>query len=220
MTRWIPEASARAAEIGAKVADPAAADAAPAATTPTELAGPPPILFLDRDGVLVVEKDYLSDPAEVALIAGVPAALRRARRAGFRLVGVSNQSGLGRGRFNLADFAAVMTRFDALLAAAGCPLDGFYYCPHAPAVGCRCRKPQPGLLIEAAADLAWDPARAWMVGDKLSDVDLALDNGLRAVLVRTGYGREQEARLGERRGVTVVDDLAAAVAAILAEARA
>lgn len=202
MTRWVATGGNRPAEHAAQPAD-------------SDLA---PILFLDRDGVLVVEKDYLRDPADVELEAGVAAALRRARRAGFLLVGLSNQSGLGRGCITPAEFAAVMTRFEALLTAAGCALDGFYFCPHAPHDRCGCRKPRPGLLHEAAADLSWDPARAWMIGDKVADVDLALNNGLRAVLVRTGHGREQEARLGQRRGVAVADDLAAAVVAILAEA--
>jgi D-glycero-D-manno-heptose 1,7-bisphosphate phosphatase len=179
------------------------------------LGAPAPTLFLDRDGVVIVEKDYLRDARQVELFPGVTEALRRAREAGYQLVGLSNQSGLGRGRFTLADFAAVMGRLDALLQAAGVPLDGFFYCPHAPEDGCRCRKPAPGLLDEAARHLAWDPARSWVIGDKISDVDLALGAGLRACLVRTGYGSQQERRLGERTTVLVADDLQAAVAAIL-----
>lgn len=202
MTRWLP--------------------AGPPETPPAATAGPahhrPPVIFLDRDGVLLVEKDYLSDPADVELTDGVPAALCRARERGYLLIGVSNQSGLGRGRFTAAQFQSVMTRFDELLQAAGCPLDGFYYCPHAPHDGCACRKPAPGLLQEAAADWTWDPERAWVVGDKVSDVDLALHSGMRAVLVLTGHGAQQAPKLGERRGVFVVQDLPAAVERILAEA--
>ncbi len=179
-----------------------------------------PVLFLDRDGVLLVEKDYLSDPAGVEFLPGVPAALARAREAGFLLIGVSNQSGLGRGRIAPEAFAAVMRRFTAALADLGCALDAFYYCPHAPSDGCACRKPRPGLLEEAATSFLWDPQRAWMIGDKVSDVDLARGAGLRPVLVRTGYGSQQAEKLGDRREVLIVDDLAAAVAAILAEARA
>ena len=177
-----------------------------------------PALFLDRDGVLIVEKDYLDDPAGVELVPGVPEALRRAREAGYLLVGVSNQSGLGRGRFTAEQFAAVMRRLDQLLEASGAPLDDFYYCPHAPGDGCRCRKPLPGMLEEAAEHHAWDVSGSWLVGDKLSDVDLALAAGLRPVLVQTGYGREQADRLGDRAGVLVADDLPAAVAAMLGEA--
>ena len=179
-----------------------------------------PVLFLDRDGVLLVEKDYLNDPANVQFLPGVCDALARARAAGFLLIGVSNQSGLGRGRITSEAFAAVMHQFTDDLAAAGSALDAFYYCPHAPGDGCECRKPRPGLLLEAAVAFAWDTRRAWVIGDKISDVDLALGAGLRPVLVRTGYGCGEQARLGDRAGVLVVDDLAAAVAAILAEARA
>lgn len=180
-------------------------------------AAPGPVLFVDRDGVLMVEKDYVCDPDAVELVPGVAAALRRARAAGFRIVGLSNQSGLGRGLFGGEQFTAVMHRLDALLVAEGCSLDGFFYCPHAPDAGCRCRKPAPGLLEEAAALHPWDPERSWLVGDKISDVDLALGSGLQPILVRTGHGREQEKGLGERAGVLVVDDLPAAVDRILAE---
>jgi D-glycero-D-manno-heptose 1,7-bisphosphate phosphatase len=186
----------------------------PAAPLPPPGA-PASALFLDRDGVVILEKDYLRDAGQVELFPGVTDALRRARDAGFLLVGVSNQSGLGSGRFTLADFDAVMGRLDALLRAADVPLDAFFYCPHAPKAGCACRKPAPGLLEEAARHLAWDPARSWVIGDKISDVDLALGAGLRACLVRTGYGSQQERRLGERAPVLVADDLLAAVTAIL-----
>lgn len=178
-------------------------------------AAPVPTLFLDRDGVVVVEKDYLRDAGQVELFPGVVEALRRARAAGFRLVGVSNQSGLGRGLFTHEEFAAVMERLDGLLRAGGAALDAFYYCPHAPQDGCACRKPAPGLLEEAARQTPWDPRRSWVIGDKVSDVDLALGVGLRACLVRTGYGSQQERRLGERAPVLIADDLAAAVAAVL-----
>jgi histidinol-phosphate phosphatase family protein len=172
-------------------------------------------LFLDRDGVIIVDRHYLDDPADVQLEAGVPAALRRARASGYRLVGLSNQSGLGRGLFDLATFAAVMARLDALLRAEGCALDAFFYCPHAPADACACRKPAPGLLREAAREMDWEPERSAMVGDKLADVDLALDGGLQPILVRTGHGAGAEASLGGRVGVPVCDDLAAAVAWLL-----
>jgi histidinol-phosphate phosphatase family protein len=175
-----------------------------------------PALFLDRDGVLMVEKDYVDDPDLVELVPGVPAALRQALAAGWLLIGVSNQSGLGRGRFTMAQFTAVMTRLDELLAEEGCPLHGFFYCPHAPDEGCRCRKPSPGLLAEAGRHYRWDPARSWVVGDKVSDVDLALDAGLQPALVRTGHGVEQEALLGRRQGVLVADDLPAVVVQVLA----
>lgn len=179
-----------------------------------------PALFIDRDGVVIVDRDYLADPAGVELLPGVPAALRAAGAAGYALVGISNQSGLGRGRFGQAELAAVMERVDRVLADAGAGLDAMYYCPHAPQDGCRCRKPGPGLLEEASAAFQWDAARSWVIGDKASDVELGRRQGLGAVLVATGHGAGQRAlvaaaRPGDER-VLFAADLAAAVAAILA----
>jgi histidinol-phosphate phosphatase family protein len=109
-----------------------------------------PVLFLDRDGVVIADRDYLGDPREVQVLPGVAATMLAAREAGFAVVGVSNQSGLGRGFFTPADFTAVMERLDELLARQGAEFDGFYYCPHAPKEDCDCRKPKGGLLEEAA----------------------------------------------------------------------
>ncbi len=173
------------------------------------------ILFLDRDGVLISDADYLSDPDGVKLIPGVAGALARARRIGVRLICVTNQSGIGRGYYTEADFFAVQARVDEALREGGVVLDAVYYCPHAPEAACRCRKPATGLLDEAALRFRWDPARSAMVGDKLSDIDLGLAAGLRPFLVRTGEGLGSESRIGDRAGVTVVDDLPAAVALFL-----
>lgn len=173
-----------------------------------------PILFLDRDGVVIVDRNYLSDPGEVELVPGVPAALVRARAAGFRLVGVSNQSGLGRGMFGEDDLAAVMTRLDALLAAEGVVFDAFYYCPHAPEDDCPCRKPRPGLLEEAGRVFRWDPATSWVIGDKTDDVGLGRGAGMGAVHVLTGHGAGHRPRVIERWG----EDPAVLLAADLPEA--
>jgi D-glycero-D-manno-heptose 1,7-bisphosphate phosphatase len=181
---------------------------------------PGAVLFLDRDGVLVEERHYLADPAEVVLLPGAAAGLARARAAGYRLVGVSNQSGLGRGRFGPAAFAAVMERLEALLEDAGVRLDAFYYCPHGPDEGCRCRKPQPGLLLEAARRVPWVAATSWVIGDKASDVALAREAGLGAVHVRTGHGEQEASRVAARWAddprVLQAADLAEAVALVLA----
>jgi histidinol-phosphate phosphatase family protein len=175
-------------------------------------------LFLDRDGVVITDRDYLSDPAEVEIISGADTAMKAARDAGFAVVGVSNQSGLGRGLFTPQDFSSVMTRIDALLAGEGTGFDGFFYCPHAPGDSCSCRKPGPGLLEEAALYCSWDSQRSWVVGDKTSDVALGRDHGMGAVLVRTGYGLEYEEEVrfrwkGDPR-VMVADDLLSAWRAI------
>lgn len=179
-----------------------------------------PVLFLDRDGVVIVDRNYLADPEQVALIPGVAAAMARARAAGFALVGVSNQSGLGRGLFGPSDFAAVMRRLEEQLAAAGARFDAFYYCPHAPGQDCRCRKPEPGLLEEASRRVPFVPDLSWVIGDKASDVALARAAGLGAVLVHTGYGVAEaasvRARWGDDPRVLQAVDLPGAVSAILA----
>ena len=180
-----------------------------------------PALFLDRDGVVIRDRDYLADPAEVELLPGVAAAMRRARAAGYLLIGVSNQSGLGRGYFTSADLGAVMERLEADLAVDGASFDGFYYCPHKPGDDCPCRKPRLGLLTEAAAFHHWDPAQSWVIGDKTSDVALGQAAGLGSVLVRTGYGAQDEDEVQRRwpssPRVLVADDLPQAVALVLAQ---
>lgn len=177
-----------------------------------------PALFLDRDGVVIIDRGYIGDPAQVELIPGAAATMKAARSAGYLLIGVSNQSGLGRGLFTAEDLNLVMARVVELLAAEGAAFDGFHYCPHAPNDFCRCRKPAPGLLDEAAKSCRWDRGRSWVVGDKASDVAFGRDNGLGAVLVRTGYGAGQEEEVRRRwkddPEVMVVADLAAAFGAI------
>lgn len=130
-----------------------------------------PAAFLDRDGTLIHDTDYPRDPALVELLPGAAAALRQFRDAGCALVVVSNQSGIGRGLITPAEAAAVHCRFVELLAENGVALDGAYYCPHAPGDGCDCRKPAPGLILRAAAELSLDLARSVMIGDKASDVE-------------------------------------------------
>lgn len=179
------------------------------------IGGTAPVLFVDRDGVIIEDTDYIRDPAEVVMIPGAAAALARAQGAGLRIVVVTNQSGIGRGYYSDRDFAAVQSRVDHLLADEGVTLDAVYYCPHAPEAACNCRKPRPGLLDAAAASFCWTSGSAWMIGDKLSDIRLGRQAGLRAYLVRTGQGRRAEDGLTPDPRVGVVDDLSAAVNEIL-----
>lgn len=172
-------------------------------------------LFLDRDGVVIRDKDYLADPAGVELLPGVAEAMIKARTAGFLIIGISNQSGIGRGYFSVSDFDAVMVKLAAELAEYGAWFDGFFYCPHGPDEGCACRKPGIGMLAEAAANFHWDSATSWIVGDKGSDVALGQKAGLGSILVSTGYGAQEEAAVKRRWSsadrVFVAADLAAAV---------
>lgn len=141
-------------------------------------------LFLDRDGTLIVDVGYPRDPDAVALVEGAADALRALQRD-WALVVVSNQSGIGRGMITEQQAAAVHERFVARFAAAGVQFAGFYYCPHAPDAGCACRKPAPGLLRDATAELGLDLARSVMVGDKASDVEAGRASGC-AYVVRFG----------------------------------
>jgi D-glycero-D-manno-heptose 1,7-bisphosphate phosphatase len=152
-----------------------------------------PCVFLDRDGTLVHPRHYPSRPEHLRLYDGVGAWLRRLRERGFRLVVITNQSGLARGYFDEADLEAMHAHLAAELARDGVTLDGIYHCPHHPdgvrpelAIRCDCRKPQPGLLLRAADELHLDLAQSWFVGDILDDVEAGHRAGCRAILVDLG----------------------------------
>ena len=141
-----------------------------------------PAVFLDRDGTLVEDVGYPRDPEAVRLLDGAPEALAALRRAGFALVVVSNQSGIGRGLVTEEEAEAVHERFVRELRAHGVELDDARYCPHAPEDACACRKPEAGLLRDSARELGLDLERSFMVGDKPSDVEAGRAAGCRTVL--------------------------------------
>ena len=143
---------------------------------------------MDKDGTLVKDVPYNVDPDRIRLTPGADEALAELHRAGFLLVVVSNQSGVARGLFPEAALAGVWKRLSDLLAPV--PLAGWYHCPHGPADGCDCRKPKPGMLTRAAAELGIDLGRSWMVGDILNDVEAGLRAGCRAVLIDNGNETE------------------------------
>lgn len=176
-----------------------------------------PAVFLDRDGTLNVEKEYLSDPDKLVLFPGVPEALVRLRDAGYRLVVVTNQSGIGRGYYSLADMHRVNDRLVEMLRPAGISLDHIYFAPEAPEQPSRGRKPSPQFLFDARDAFGIDLARSYMVGDKISDLECGWNAGVRgSLLVRTGYGAKTETKNpGLVEKATIVDDLAAAADFIL-----
>ena len=178
-----------------------------------------PVVVLDRDGTLNVEVHYLSHPDQVELLPGVVEGLRALRSAGCRLVVVTNQSAIGRGLFDEARLASIHDRLRALLGAHGVTLDGIYHCPHRPDEGCACRKPGPLMIERAVADLGFDPAQAFVVGDKPCDIDLGRGVGATTLLVRTGYGAGHEAA-GDAAADFVVDDLLGAARVIIGALRA
>ena len=168
-----------------------------------------PAVFLDRDGTIVDDPGFLHEPAKVKLLPGAAEAIRRLNERGFLVVMVSNQSGIARGLYTVADYEAVQRRLGELLAAQGARLDGSYFCPHYPAITgpCECRKPGVKLFRDAQATLDIDFARSWWVGDRLSDVQPAQTLGGQGILLGTGEARAS--------GVTVVADLGEAADQIL-----
>jgi len=145
-------------------------------------------VVLDRDGTIIVERHYLSDPELVELIPGVAAGLRKLRGLGLGLAIVTNQSAIGRGYFDLARLEAIHQRMNDLLAAEQVKIDGIYVCPHTPDDHCQCRKPLPGMLEQASRELHFDPKECFVVGDKPCDVELGQQFGATTFLVRTGHG--------------------------------
>ena len=198
-------------------------DNPPALTRSDPIAGGLPMdrpraVFLDKDGTLVVDVPYNVDPSQIRLTPGAAEGVRLLREAGYRLAIVTNQSGVARGYFPESALPAVWERLRELLDAEGGGFDAVRYCPHHPrgvvpayAGACDCRKPMPGLLHRAAADLGVDPADAWMVGDEPKDVEAGRRAGCRTVLV----GRA-EAFVPLRTPDLVALDLADAARQILA----
>ena len=176
-----------------------------------------PALFLDRDGTLIEEREYLADPAGVVLFAGVGAALRRLQDAGFKLVIVTNQSGIGRGYYTEADMHRVNARLLELLTVDGVRIEKIYFAPEAPDQPSRGRKPSPQFLFDAGAELGLNLAASYMIGDKLIDLECGWNAGVKQViLVRTGYGAKVEQQSpGKFARAWVVDDLPEAAGQIL-----
>jgi D-glycero-D-manno-heptose 1,7-bisphosphate phosphatase len=174
-------------------------------------AAPRPAVFLDRDGTLIEEVGYLDDAAALRLLPGVAAGLRVMQAAGYALVVISNQAGVGRGLFPLARVYQVMARLRAALRAEAVELDAIYFCPHRPDEGCACRKPGTELIERAEEDLQLDVRHSVMVGDKLLDVETGRRAGGRGVLVRTGYGEEASRNL-PAEGPAAPDHVAANLA--------
>ncbi len=190
-------------------------------------------VFLDRDGTIVEDAGFLHEPGKVRLLPGAAAGIKRLNDHGYLVVIVTNQSGIARGLYTVADYSAVQRRLVELLEAHGAHIDGAYFCPHHPQFTgggggggggpCDCRKPGVKLYHDAQAALDIDFSRSWWVGDRLADVEPARKlgggergggGGAHAILVATGQGNLHQ---GQARaiGVMVVADLARAVDEIL-----
>jgi D-glycero-D-manno-heptose 1,7-bisphosphate phosphatase len=172
-------------------------------------------VILDRDGTVIVDRHYLDDPEAMELLPGAADGLRGLYERGYKLVIITNQSGVGRGLFSLRRLQDIHDRLRAMIAAVGAELAGIYFCPHVPEDLCNCRKPRLGLLIRAAADLGFDPTNAVVVGDKLSDVEFGRRAGAATVLI----AGNREDSYGAQTPDFVAPDLVSAAEAIDSLAR-
>jgi D-glycero-D-manno-heptose 1,7-bisphosphate phosphatase len=174
-------------------------------------------VFLDRDGTLIAEKNYLSRVEDVMVFPGAPAALKRLQAAGFKLFIVSNQSGVGRGYFTLAEVDRVNRHISDIFAGDGVSFEKIYVAPEAPDQPSRGRKPSPQFLFDARDEFGLDLSRSYVIGDKLIDLECGWNAGTKkSILVRTGYGAASERSSRDKlTDAVVVDDLQAAAEWIL-----
>ena len=184
------------------------------------------IVFLDRDGTINEEVEYLHRPSDLVILPGVSAALKRLKEQGFRLVVVTNQAGVARGYYSESDVEELHEYMNRLLAKDGAEIDRYFYCPHHPVHGigdykqpCHCRKPDIGMFEMAEKYFQVDKFHSYMIGDKLLDTEAGHNYGVSAVLVGTGYGKELYNGLTEEEKKESLDayaeDMTAAAAWIL-----
>lgn len=165
---------------------------------------PQPAVFLDRDGVLIHDVDYLSDLNDVKMYDDVPMALSKLKKAGFLLIMITNQSGVARGYFDEAFVNATYENIQNKLQTQLVSLDSMFYCPHHVSghppfnVECNCRKPLPGMILAADKQFNIDLSHSYMIGDKLCDIELALNTGTTGLLLKTGYGKTQASQVAAK----------------------
>ncbi len=164
------------------------------------------VVFLNRDGTVIIEKNYLSNPAEVELEFGAVEGLRRFTSAGFQLVIVSNQSGISRGYFNERQLDDVNNRLADILSSYNLHIASWHHCPHLPTDNCACRKPKPGMLDIANALSPVDWASSMLIGDKQSDVGAAHARGMQGFIVGTGQGFKNE-KWAQKKGIKFFNNL-------------
>jgi D-glycero-D-manno-heptose 1,7-bisphosphate phosphatase len=170
------------------------------------------VILLDRDGTIVVDRGYLDNAAGLEFLPGAADGLRLLYTQGYRLVVITNQSGIGRGMFPIERLHEMNARLSAMVSEAGARLEGIYFCPHAPEENCDCRKPAPGLITQAAAELKFDPKTAVVIGDKDSDIESGRRAGTATVLISPGKSVSRS----RIRADAVAADLIGAACAVLA----
>ena len=176
-----------------------------------------PAVFIDRDGTINVEKNYLHRYEDWEWTPGAIDAIKALNDAGYLVIVVTNQAGIARGMYGDDDVELLHKQVDQELASHGAHVDGYYYCPHHPDHGeireCECRKPEPGMLFEAQRDHDIDMSLSYMIGDKLSDVEAGMAAQVKSILVTTGYGAESASKLPP--GACTAANLSEAVQVIL-----
>lgn len=174
-------------------------------------------VFLDRDGTLNIDKGYVHRIEDWEWISGAIDAIAVLKKAGFLVIVVTNQAGIARGYYDEADMDNLHTIINMELQKHGATIDGFYHCPHHPEFGevrvCECRKPMPGMIIQAQQDFNIDLTCSWLVGDKVSDTQAGLAAGVRSILVQTGYGKDECILINDN--VTCVANIVEASAEII-----
>jgi D-glycero-D-manno-heptose 1,7-bisphosphate phosphatase len=168
-------------------------------------------VFIDRDGTLIEEVNFLSKPEDLRIFPFTAEAVRRLKENGYLVIVITNQSGIGR---NLFDEASMHAIHDIIQDDLGGLIDGVYFCPHLPDEGCACRKPGTGMIEQADQDLGIDMDASWMVGDKELDIQTGVKAGTRTALVLTGYGCGHLEQLTRQPDI-VAEDLLAAVEMII-----
>ncbi|MCL2226752.1 MAG: D-glycero-beta-D-manno-heptose 1,7-bisphosphate 7-phosphatase [Oscillospiraceae bacterium] len=145
-------------------------------------------VFLDRDGTINVDTGYVYKPEDFRFAECAPEAIKMLNDAGYMVIVISNQSGIGRGMFTEQDVISLHKHIDKELAKHGARIDAYYFCPHKPEDGCACRKPKPAMILEAAGKYGISLPDSWMVGDKPSDVECAKNAGVFPLQIKLGYG--------------------------------
>lgn len=147
-------------------------------------------VFVDRDGTIIAEKGYLADPAGVEILLYALEGIKFLKEAGFKIIVITNQSGVGRGYFTLKELKRVNNYVSKIFKENNAKIDGFYFCPHTPKDNCGCRKPKPGMIKRAQKDFDIDLKKSYVIGDSLKDIQLGQSNEMPAILIMTGYGEK------------------------------
>ena len=176
-----------------------------------------PAIFLDRDGTINYDKNYLCCEKDLKIYKNIEKSLIKARKMGFKIVIVTNQSGIARKYFTLAQLKKINSKLLAMLKERGIKIDGLYYCPHGPDDNCKCRKPRPGMALQAAKDLKIDLKKSYMIGDSVRDYIFGYNFGGKGIMVLTGHGKKQLSKIKDekQKPLAVTRNLSQAINVVL-----